>query len=106
MSDLYQAILKLKTPTEVAAFWRDLLTLKEIKTFAKRWEMAKLLYQGVSYARIAKKLHVSTTTVTRVAFWLYHGKGGYQLILDRLFPKKQIAIKALKDIQKAFKKSR
>ena len=84
MSDLYQAILKLKTPAEVAAFWRDLLTLKEIKTFAKRWEMAKLLHQGVPYARIAKKLHVSTTTVTRTAFWLHHGKGGYQLVLSRL----------------------
>ena len=84
MTDLYQAILKLKTPTEVAAFWRDLLTLKEIKTIDKRWEMAKLLYQGMSYAAIAKKLKVSTTTVTSTAFWLKHGKGGYQLVLARL----------------------
>lgn len=88
MSDLYQAILKLKTPAEVAAFWRDLLTLKEIQTFDKRWQMAKLLHQGMSYAAISKKLKVSTTTVTRTAFWLKHGKGGYQLILKRLFPKK------------------
>ena len=86
MDDLYQAILKLKTPTEVAAFWRDLLTLKEIKTFAKRWQMAKLLYQGFPYAKIAKKLKVSTTTVTRTAFWLKHGRGGYWLVLSRLFP--------------------
>jgi len=84
MTDLYQAILKLKTPAEVAAFWRDLLTLKEIKTIDKRWQMAKLLYQGLSYAAIAKKLKVSTTTVTRTAFWLKHGKGGYQLVLARL----------------------
>jgi TrpR-related protein YerC/YecD len=84
MDDLYQAILKLKTPAEVAAFWRDLLTLKEINTFSKRWQMAKLLYQGVSYAKIAKKLKVSTTTVTRTAFWLKHGRGGYRLVLSRL----------------------
>lgn len=84
MSDLYRAILKLKTPAEVAAFWRDLLTLKEIQTFEKRWQMAKLLYQGMPYAAIAKKLKVSTTTVTRTAFWLKHGKGGYQLVLSRL----------------------
>jgi len=86
MSDLYQAILKLKTPTEVAAFWRDLLTLKEINTINKRWQMAKLLHQGLPYTVIAKKLKVSTTTVTRTAFWLKHGKGGYQLVLSRLFP--------------------
>lgn len=84
MSDLYQGILKLKTPAEVAAFWRDLLTLKEIKTIDKRFAMAKLLYQGLPYAAIAKKLKVSTTTVTRTAFWLKHGKGGYQLVLSRL----------------------
>ena len=84
MDDLYQAILKLKTPAEVAAFWRDLLTLKEINTFSKRWQMAKLLYQGVSYAKIAKKLKVSTTTVTRTAFWLKHGRGGYRLVLSSL----------------------
>lgn len=88
MSDLFQAILKLKTPAEVAAFWRDLLTLKEIKTIDKRWQMAKLLYQGIPYAKIAKKLKVSTTTVTRTAYWLKHGKGGYQLIFKRMFPKK------------------
>ena len=87
MSDLYQAILKLKNPAEVAAFWRDLLTLKEIKTIDKRFEMAKLLYQGLPYAAIAKKLKVSTTTVTRTAFWLKHGKGGYQLVLSRLSKK-------------------
>ena len=88
MNDLYKALLKLKTPHEVAAFWRDLLTHQEIKTFNQRFEMAKLLYQGYSYQRIAKKLKVSTTTVTRVAHWLHHGKGGYQLVLSRLFPKK------------------
>ncbi|MFH0943179.1 MAG: YerC/YecD family TrpR-related protein [Candidatus Beckwithbacteria bacterium] len=84
MDDLYRAILTLKTPLEVAAFWRDLLTLKEIKIFAKRFEMAKLLYQGLPYAQIAKKLKVSTTTVTRTAHWLHHGKGGYRLVLSRL----------------------
>lgn len=87
MTDLYQAILKLKTPAEVAAFWRDLLTLKEISTFDKRWQMAKLLYQGMPYAAIAKKLKVSTTTVTRTALWLHHGRGGYQLVLSRLSKK-------------------
>ena len=26
----------------------------------------------------------STATITRVAHWLHHGKGGYKLILERL----------------------
>ena len=86
-SDLHQAILNLKTEKEVAAFLRDLLTLKEIKTVSKRFQMAILLYQGVPYAKIAKKLGVSTTTVTRTSHWLKHGKGGYRLALKRMFKK-------------------
>lgn len=83
--ELYSAILKLKTSDEVARFLRDLLTLPEIREFGKRFQIAKALYlhQG-SYQTIARKLHVSTTTVTRVAHWLHHGRGGYKLILDRL----------------------
>jgi len=43
--------------------------------------MAKLLLRGWSYKRVAKELKVSTTTVTRVAYWLYRGCGGYQKAL-------------------------
>lgn len=83
--ELHAAILKLKNQDEVARFLRDLLTLPEIREFGKRFQIAKALYlkQG-SYQAIAKKLKVSTTTVTRVAHWLHHGRGGYKLVLDRL----------------------
>lgn len=78
---LAKAFLKLKTDQEVANFLRDLLTIKEIEEFANRLEMAKLLKQGISYKAIAKKLGVSTTTVTRTAHWLFRGCGGYQKVL-------------------------
>lgn len=84
---LYTAILKLKSLPEAEKFFRDLLTLPEIVEFTKRWQIAQALWQNQgSYETIAKKLQVSTTTVTRVAHWLHHGKGGYELILRRLFP--------------------
>jgi TrpR-related protein YerC/YecD len=82
---LYQAILKLKNLNEAKAFFRDLLTPQEIDTFSVRFKIARLLYQGHSYSRVAKKLSVSTTTVTRVALWLKRGRGGYRRILNRLF---------------------
>jgi len=78
---LSKAFLKLKTEQEVANFLRDLLTIKEIEEFANRLEMASLLKQGMSYKRIAEKLKVSTTTVTRVSHWLFRGCGGYQKVL-------------------------
>ena len=78
---LAKSFLKLKTEQEVDNYLRDLLTIKEIEEFANRLEMARLLKQGMSYKAIAKKLKVSTTTVTRTAHWLFHGCGGYEKVL-------------------------
>jgi len=84
MKELYQAILSLKTPEEAANFFRDLLTISELKEFANRWQMVLMLSEGKPYLEIAKKLKVSTTTVARVAHWLHEGCGGYQTILKRM----------------------
>jgi len=83
-NSLFQAILSLKSTKEAEAFFRDLCTIEEIKEMSERWEMAQLLDQGASYRKIAEKLGVSTTTVSRVALWLNNGEGGYRLVLDRL----------------------
>lgn len=78
---LIKAFLKLKSEKEMADFLRDLLTLPEIEEFANRLEIARLLLKGLSYQKIAKQTGVSTTTVTRVAHWLFKGCGGYQKVL-------------------------
>ncbi len=88
MSGLFAAIGKLKNPEESAAFFRDLLTIAELKEFANRWNVVKLLNEGLTYEKIAKRLMISTATVTRVAHWLHHGMGGYRLVATRLFGKK------------------
>ncbi|MFA6532732.1 MAG: YerC/YecD family TrpR-related protein [Patescibacteria group bacterium] len=78
---LASAFLKLKTEQEVANFLRDILTIKELEEFSNRLEMARLLKEGMPYKAIAKKLKVSTTTVTRTAHWLFRGCGGYEKVL-------------------------
>ena len=83
-TDLFKAILKLKNVEEAEKFFRDLCTLQEIYEMSKRWQAAKLINQGLPIREIAKKLEMSTTTVARVAHWLHHGEGGYQLILERM----------------------
>ncbi len=80
---LVDAFLKLKTQQDMADFLRDLLTLPEIEEFANRLEIARLLLKRGSYKRIAKQTGVSTTTVTRVAHWLFKGCGGYQKVLKK-----------------------
>ena len=80
---LFRAIVSLKTGREASRFFRDLCTLEEIEEMANRWEAARLLNKGVAYRDIAKKLGMSTTTVSRIANWLNNGMGGYKLVLKR-----------------------
>lgn len=87
--DLYKAILSLKNEQEAQSFFRDLFTLPEIEDLSQRFQIAKQLYQGTSYAATAEKLGVSTTTVSRVAHWLFRGRDGYKNVLKRLYPKKK-----------------
>lgn len=82
-ANLVKAFAKLTTEKQVAAFLRDLMTMSEIEEIANRLEMAKLLSIGHSYQEVSNKMKVSTTTVTRTAHWLFHGCGGYQLVLKK-----------------------
>ena len=76
--------MSLRSPQEVGVFLRDLCTLSELEAMAHRWQVVRLLEEGLPYLEISKRTHASTTTVTRVAFWLRHGDVGYRLVLDRL----------------------
>lgn len=88
MQELFDAILRLRNKKEATQFFRDLLTIAELKEFANRWQMVKMINKGTPYTAIAKKLNVSTATVTRVAYWLNKGFGGYKTIAIRIFPKR------------------
>lgn len=87
--NFYQVFTLLKTPAEAEKFLRDLLTPEEIEEFAKRFAIAQLLWgKKDSYVAIAKKVGTSTTTVTRVARFLWkEPHKGYQVMLRRLFKK-------------------
>ena len=83
MRQLFDAILSLETRSETEAFFRDLCTLSELEAMAHRWEVVRLLEQGLPYLEIAERTGASTTTVTRVAHWLRHGEGGYRAALAK-----------------------
>ena len=83
LRELSEAILALESPEEVERFLRDLCTIAELEAMGHRWAVARLVDQGLPYLEVAQRTHASTTTVTRVAYWLRHGEGGYRLALDR-----------------------
>lgn len=82
-NSLFKAIISLKSVKEAERFFRDLCTIDEITEMSERWQIARMVNKGLPYREIATKLAVSTTTVARVASWLYNGAGGYRLVLDK-----------------------
>jgi TrpR-related protein YerC/YecD len=83
LEELAAAFLRLRNRDEARRFLRDLCTRGELEALAHRWQVVRLLDEGVPYLEIAERVHTSTATVTRVAQWLRHGTGGYQLVLRR-----------------------
>ncbi|WP_339931161.1 YerC/YecD family TrpR-related protein [uncultured Brevundimonas sp.] len=83
---LYDALLCLRSREEVDAFLADLCTPAELRAFAERWDVARLLDAGdKSYREIAAQAPASPTTVVRVARSLKDmPHQGYRLVLDRL----------------------
>jgi TrpR-related protein YerC/YecD len=84
MQSLYKAVLTLNTEEECRKFFRDLLTEAEIKEFANRWQVAKMLDKKVQYDVISKETGMSSTTIARISKWLNNGMGGYKLMLEKL----------------------
>lgn len=82
--DLYKAILTLESIEECNKFLRDLLTELEIKEFANRWKVARMLDEKIPYEQIEKETGMSSTTIARVQKWLVNGVGGYTLMLRRM----------------------
>jgi TrpR-related protein YerC/YecD len=83
MTELFEALRSLKSRPELESFLRDLCTLGELEAMAHRWQVARLVDQGLPYTEISEKTGASTATVTRVAHWLNHGEGGYRVAIDR-----------------------
>ena len=92
ISILLKAVLSLKNENESWKFLRDLLTEPEIKEFANRWKVARMLDQKISYEEIERETGMSSTTIARVNKWLTNGKGGYKLMLKRLKMKQSNAL--------------
>jgi len=83
-SDLYRAILQLKDVQECYDFFGDLCTVSELQAMEQRFEVAKLLNQGLIYNDILERTGVSSATISRVNRCLNYGNDTYRTLLTRL----------------------
>ena len=84
---LYKAILMLETEEECYNFFEDLCTVKEIsemRSMEQRFEVAKLLNEGMIYNDILERTGASSATISRVNRSLLGGAGGYESILEKM----------------------
>ena len=81
---MYQAILSLKTEEECRKFMEDLCSITEIMAMEQRFEVAKLLNDGLIYNAIMEQTGASSATISRVNRSLQYGAGGYGIVFDRL----------------------
>lgn len=83
-SELYKAILTLKTPEECYQFFLDLCTQAEMKAMEQRFDVAKMLRAGNIYHDILEETSASSATISRVNRSLLNGTGGYEMVFTRL----------------------
>lgn len=84
VAELWKAILLLRNPQECEKFFRDLLTLKEIREAARRWKVTRMLAEVKRFTEIQQATGMSSVTISRINYWLHHGTGGYRLVLERI----------------------
>lgn len=82
--ELYKAILQLRDPVECYHFFMDLCTISELKAMEQRYEVAKLLDQGLIYNEILEKTGASSATISRVNRSLNYGMDTYRALFARL----------------------
>lgn len=84
IDQLCKAILSLETVEECYRFFEDVSTISELKAWAQRLEVARMLNEGATYEKIAEETGASTATISRVKKYLHYGADGYKIIFERL----------------------
>lgn len=82
--DFYKAVALLENAEECYSFFRDVCTQTELRAMEQRFEVARLLSQGMVYSEILERTGASSATISRVARSLTDSNGGYDRVFARL----------------------
>lgn len=95
INNFWNLITLLENKDQVASFLKDLLTHTEMKMFAKRIQIAKMLLEGKDYRAIRNYVKVSDTTIATISNKIETGGEGLKT-----------AIKFLKKVEEDIEKER
>lgn len=83
-TEMYEAVLKLKSVEECVNFFQDLCSPTEISAMEQRFAVASLLLQDKVYLEILEKTNASTATISRVKRMMQYGTGCLPEVIGRL----------------------
>ena len=86
---MYEAILSLSNIEECMAFFDDLCTVTELMALEQRYQVAACLNEGMIYNDILAETGASSATISRVNRSLQYGKGGYNIVFEKLKEKEK-----------------
>lgn len=78
LNDTLTVLSNIDSKERMFEFLLDLMTEKEMLEFSRRFEVAKMLDEGISYTRIEKKTSMSSTTIARISKALNSDNFGYK----------------------------
>ncbi len=84
IDSMLEGMLTLETADECYNFLKDLCTIREIKSMAQRYVVARMLTDGKVYSEIVEKTGASTATISRVNRSINDGAEGYSVVFSRL----------------------
>jgi TrpR family trp operon transcriptional repressor len=67
----------------IERFLKSILTKSELKEIELRWELVKLLYDGMSQRKISEKLGVSLCKITRGSRELQKHQSAFREMIER-----------------------
>ena len=84
VESMLEGMITLETADECYNFFEDACTIQEIESISQRFDVARNLCLGKSYADINKITGASTATICRVSKCINYGDGGYKMAIDAL----------------------
>jgi len=81
---VYDAIMATETREECIQLFEDLLSVTELRAMEQRYQVAKMLHNGMVYGEILDQTGASSATISRVNRSLQYGTGGYEIVFNRL----------------------
>ena len=65
LAELAEALASVGTAKEMERFLQEVLTATELRDITLRWQLLRLLVQGISQRKIADTLQISLCKITR-----------------------------------------